>query len=66
MTATLSDSANVATEWLKQAAAAQPEQLEQQLHGCLIVHTERLGAREKIHYVEDSMRVRGHLVASAR
>ena len=25
-----------------------------------------LGARKKVHYVEDSMRVRAHLVASAR
>ena len=31
-----------------------------------IVHTGRLGARKKVHYVEDNMRVRAYLVASAR
>jgi uncharacterized protein YlaN (UPF0358 family) len=31
-----------------------------------MAYTEMLGARKKVHDVEDSMRVRAHLVASAR
>jgi hypothetical protein len=31
-----------------------------------IAYTQRLGARQKVHYVEDSMRMRARLVASAR
>ncbi len=34
--------------------------------GCHSGHRARLGARKKVHYVEDSMRVRAHLVTSAR